>query len=227
MFAGDVPGPRGSHLSQATLETTGYRTKIEQLQLINATMPAPHMRLQARDALLIVDVQRDFCAGGTLPIAGADEIVPIINHLITEAIEAKALVVASRDWHPPDHSSFQTSGGTWPTHCLQGSDGAKFHPALRLPSDALIVAKGQAVDKDQYSAFDATGLADELRRRGVNRVLICGLAQDVCVRATTLDAVEAGFKTHLRLSATRPAAPACGEEAVAVMVRAGAIVEGI
>jgi nicotinamidase/pyrazinamidase len=117
-------------------------------------------------------------------------------------------------------------GGIWPMHCVQGSNGAKFHAALRLPGDALIITKGQTVDKDQYSAFDATGLGNELRRRGVNRVLICGLAQNACVRATALDAVEAGFETHLRLSATRPVESTHGEEAVAEMVRAGVIVEG-
>ncbi len=190
-------------------------------------MPAPHMRLLAGDALLIVDVQRDFCSGGALSITGADEIIPTINELIKQAIEAKALVIASRDWHPPDHSSFHAFGGIWPTHCVQGSDGAKFHAALRLPDDALIVTKGQTVDKDQYSAFDATGLADELRRRGVKRLLICGLAQNACVRATALDAVEAGFETHLRLSATRALVPAHAVEAVAEMVYAGVMMEGI
>jgi len=194
---------------------------------MNVTMLAPQMRLLPRDALLIVDVQRDFCSGGALPVSGADEIIPVINDLIKEAIGAKALVVASRDWHPPDHSSFHASGGIWPRHCVQGSDGAKFHAALRLPGDAFIVTKGQTVDKDQYSALDATGLANELRRRGVNRVLICGLAQNACVRATALDAVEAGFETHLLLSATRPVAPTRGEEAVAEMVRAGVIIEGV
>ncbi len=189
-------------------------------------MAASPMRLLAGDALVIVDLQRDFCSGGALPIADADKIVPVISDLIEEATEAKALVVASRDWHPPDHSSFLGYGGSWPTHCVHGSDGAKFHPALRFPSDALIVSKGQTVDRDQYSAFDTTGLANELRCRGVKRVLICGLAQDVCVRATALDAVEAGFETHVRLSATRPIAPTRGKEAVAEMVRAGVLVEG-
>ena len=189
-------------------------------------MPTPRMRLLASDALLIVDVQRDFCSGGALSVTGADDIIPTINDLIKEAIEAKALIIASRDWHPPDHSSFRAFGGIWPTHCVQGSDGAKFHAALRLPGDALIVTTGQAVEKDQYSAFDATGLANELRRRGVKRVVICGLAQDVCVRATALDAVEVGFETHLRLSATRAIVPAHGAEAVAEMVHAGVLVEG-
>jgi nicotinamidase/pyrazinamidase len=189
-------------------------------------MPAPHMRLQHGDALLVVDIQRDFCSGGALSITGADEIVPIINDLIKEAIGAKALVVASRDWHPSDHSSFHAFGGIWPMHCVQGSEGAKFHAALRLPGDALIVTKGQTLGKDQCSAFDATGLADELRRRGVKRVLICGLAQDVCVRATALASVEAGFKTHLRLSATRAVEPVHGEEAIAEMIGAGVMVEG-
>jgi nicotinamidase/pyrazinamidase len=185
------------------------------------------MRLRAGDALLVVDVQRDFCSGGALPIPDADKIVPMIDDLIKEAVEAKTLVVASRDWHPPNHSSFHASGGPWPEHCLQGSDGAKFHEGLRLPGDTIMVAKGEKVDKDQYSAFDATGLADQLRRRGVKRVLICGLAQDVCVRATALDAVDAGFETHVRLPATRPVTPVGGEEAVAEMIRAGVTVEGI
>ena len=189
-------------------------------------MSARRMRLLASDALLVVDVQCDFCPGGALPITGADEVIPTINVLIKEAIEAKALVVASRDWHPPNHSSFRSVGGIWPVHCVQGSDGAKFHAALRLPDDALIIAKGQTVDKDQYSAFDASGLADELRRRGVKRVLIGGVAQDVCVRATSLASVEAGFETHLRLSATRAAVPAHGAAAIAEMVDAGVIVEG-
>ncbi len=189
-------------------------------------MPSPHMRLLAGDALLIVDVQRDFCSGGALSITGADEIIPTINDLIKQAIEAKALVIASRDWHPPDHSSFHAFGGIWPTHCVQGSDGAKFHAALRLPDDALIVTKGQTVDKDQYSAFDATGLADELRRCGVKRILICGLAENACVRATALASVKAGFETHLWLSATRAVVPAHGEKAIAEMVGSGVIVEG-
>ncbi len=189
-------------------------------------MPASPMRLLADDALVAVDLQRDFCSGGALPIADADGIVPIINNLVKEALAAHALIVASRDWHPSDHSSFLGYGGAWPAHCVQGSDGAKFHPALHLPDGALVVSKGQRVDEDQYSAFDATGLAEELRRRDVKHALICGLAQDVCVRATALDAVAAGFETHVRLSATRPVIRARGEEAVAEMLRAGIIVEG-
>jgi nicotinamidase/pyrazinamidase len=218
---------RDADLAQATLETTAERTKTDELQPTDITMPPSPMRLQAGDALVVVDVQRDFCSGGALAIAGADEIVPMINDLIKEAVETGALVVASRDWHPPNHSSFHPSGGPWPEHCLQGSDGAKFHVGLRLPGDTIMVAKGEKVDKDQYSAFDTTGLAGELRSRGVKRVLICGLARDVCVRATALDAVDAGFETHVQLSATRPVTSAGGKEAVAEMVRAGVIVEGV
>jgi nicotinamidase/pyrazinamidase len=166
------------------------------------------MRLLAGDALVIVDLQCDFCSGGALPIAGADDIVPTINDLIQEAFAAHALIVASRDWHPPDHSSFLGYGGDWPAHCVQGSDGARFHPALHLPDGALIISKGQSAGKDQYSAFNATGLADELRRRGVKRVLICGLAQDVCVRASALDAVERGIRDAYPI-VRHPAGNAC------------------
>jgi nicotinamidase/pyrazinamidase len=189
-------------------------------------MSAPPMRIRGGDALIIVDVQRDFCPGGALPVAGADEIVPVVNGLIREANEAGALVVATRDWHPPNHSSFRASGGPWPEHCVKGSDGAKFHPGLRLPKNAITVSKGEGVEEDRYSDFDETGLGEELRRRGVDRILICGLAQDVCVRATALDAVERGFETHVRLSATRPLTATGGKEAIAEMVRAGVKVEG-
>lgn len=189
-------------------------------------MSAPPMRIRADDALIIVDVQRDFCPGGALPISGADEIIPVVNDLVQEASEAGALVVATRDWHPPNHSSFRASGGPWPEHCVKGSDGAKFHAGLRLPKNAITISKGDRVEEDRYSDFDETGLGEELHRRGVNRVLICGLAQDVCVRATALDAIERGFETHVLLSATRPLTAAGGKEAVAEMVRAGVKVEG-
>ncbi|MBI1868102.1 MAG: isochorismatase family protein [Methylocystis sp.] len=188
-------------------------------------MTSAATRFRPGDALIIVDLQRDFCPGGALPIAGGDDIAPVVNRLVEDAVAAHALVVASRDWHPPGHASFQAQGGPWPEHCVQGGDGAKFHAQLRLPQDAVIVSKGEQAEKDQYSAFEGTGLTDELRRRLVDRVLICGLAQDVCVRATALDAAGAGFKTHVLLFATRPVTPAGGQAAIADMRRAGVVVD--
>jgi len=173
------------------------------------------------DALVIVDVQNDFCPGGALPIAEGDAILPRVNALIEAAERAGALVVASRDWHPPDHVSFAARGGPWPRHCVQGEPGAAFHPALRLPERATIITKGDRDDTDQYSAFDRTSLAEALRRHGVRRVWLCGLALDVCVRATALDSLAAGFPTLLVASASRPVTEAGGAAALRDFSRAG------
>ncbi|ARN80539.1 isochorismatase family protein [Methylocystis bryophila] len=177
------------------------------------------------DALIVLDLQRDFCAGGALAIAGADKIAPKINQLIDEATAAGAMVVASRDWHPKGHVSFAARGGPWPEHCVAGSEGAKFHAQLCLPDNALIVTKGADLDKDQYSVFDETGLVEQLHGRGTRRVFLCGLALDVCVRASALQAVQAGFETHVMLSATRPITQAGGEATIREMTNAGIVVE--
>jgi nicotinamidase/pyrazinamidase len=180
---------------------------------------------QRGDALLIVDVQPDFCPGGALPIAHGDDVVPVLNRAIAGAAAAGVPVFASRDWHPREHLSFVERGGPWPAHCLQDSPGAAFHPNLRLPADVRIVTKGTRFDKDQYSAFDETGLAVELRRDGIQRVWVGGLAEDVCVRATALDARRAGFEAVLLEAATRPVTPEGGERARAEMRAAGVVIE--
>jgi nicotinamidase/pyrazinamidase len=181
--------------------------------------------MQHTDALVIVDVQNDFCPGGALPIENGDQVVHVLNRWIEEAKLAGAMIVASRDWHPPDHVSFHAQGGPWPAHCIQGTRGAAFHPELHLPPDAPIVSKGMSRDRDNYSAFQDTGLTEMLRRRGVQRVWIGGLAQDVCVRATVLDALKAGFEVHLIESATRPVDQAGGARALADMRTAGCKIE--
>jgi nicotinamidase/pyrazinamidase len=173
------------------------------------------------DALLVVDVQRDFCPGGALPIAAADAILPRLNNLIDEALRAGALIVASRDWHPPNHLSFSQQGGRWPCHCVQHRNGAAFVGDLRLPLEALIITKGNRTDSDQYSAFDRTGLADDLRRGEVERVWICGLALDVCVMASALDSLAAGFTTIVVTSATAPVTQDGGAAALKELARAG------
>ncbi len=113
------------------------------------------------DVLLIVDVQNDFFPDGALPVAGSDVILPRVNALIEEAERAGALIVAQRDWHPPNHISFVQQGGPWPRHCVQHESGAAFHRNLRLPADALIVSKADRPDLEQYSAFDRSDLAVE------------------------------------------------------------------
>jgi nicotinamidase/pyrazinamidase len=185
----------------------------------------PRHAFQPADALIIVDVQIDFCPGGALPIDDGDAVVPVLNDWIAAAVDADVPIYASRDWHPVAHLSFQESGGQWPTHCLQDSEGARFHPDLRLPASAILVTKGVRFDKDQYSAFDDTGLATELRKKQITRVWIGGLAQDVCVRATVLGARHEGFEAVVIADATRPVTPAGGESADAEMRGAGACFE--
>lgn len=188
-------------------------------------MAGEKIQLKPGDALVIVDVQRDFCAGGALEVAGADGILPTVNALIEEAVAGGVPVIASRDWHPPGHASFHESGGDWPAHCVRGGAGAEFHPDLRLPQQATIVSKGEAPERDQLSAFDATGLADRLRLLGARRVLIVGLALDVCVLETALDAAAHGFETHVRLSGARAITPEGARAAVERMRKAHVVVE--
>jgi nicotinamidase/pyrazinamidase len=185
-------------------------------------MPYPQTSLRPGDALIVVDVQIDFCPGGALPIGCGDEVVPVLNRWIAAAADAQVPIFASRDWHPRNHLSFTESGGEWPVHCVQDSPGARFHPGLKLPDSAIVVTKGVRFDRDQYSAFDETGLATELRRRRVQRVWVGGLAEDVCVRATVLDARREGFDTIVIADATRPVTVTGGERANTDMRQAGA-----
>lgn len=178
----------------------------------------------AGDALLIVDVQNDFCPGGTLPIEHGDQVVPVINRWIENFIEQGLPVYASRDWHPKDHLSFKTEGGLWPPHCIQDTPGAAFHPDLRLPAAAVIVTKGVRFDQDQNSAFDQTGLETHLRRKGIARLIVAGLALDVCVLATVMDARRAGLEVLLILEGTRPVTASDGSEALNRMQAAGVFV---
>lgn len=182
-------------------------------------------KLGPEDAIVVVDVQRDFCAGGALAVPGGDEVVPTLNAWLDRAAEGGAAIYASRDWHPPDHVSFHARGGPWPPHCVQGTEGAALHPDLRLPEGATILSKGHERDRDAYSAFDGTGLEDRLRERGVRRLYVGGLAQDVCVRATVRDALSKGFDAHLIVEASRPVEPEATEEILRELEEAGAVLE--
>ena len=180
-----------------------------------------NVSLQLGDALLIVDVQKDFCPGGALPVEGGDKIVPFINRWIATAVAKGVPVYASRDWHPMGHLSFKEGGGSWPPHCIQDSDGAKFNPDLTLPNSTIIVTKGVRFDQDQNSAFDQTGLAVQLRRDGIRRLWVAGLAEDVCVLATVLDACREGLEVVLIEKGTRPITSEGGEKARRQMQEAG------
>jgi nicotinamidase/pyrazinamidase len=174
------------------------------------------------DGLLIVDLQNDFCPGGVLAIEEGDRIIPALNYWIQQARRMNLPVYGSRDWHPASHISFKELGGPWPPHCIQDSEGAEFHPALQLPDNVVKITKGVRFDHDQASVFDETGLTEQLTRDGVRRLFIGGLALDVCVLASVIDARKAGFKVHLIEDATRPVNVQDGREALSKIKESGA-----
>ncbi|MEM4788967.1 MAG: nicotinamidase [Ignisphaera sp.] len=178
-----------------------------------------------KDALIIVDMQNDFMPGGTLPVANALTIIPIINKYIELFTNAKALIVASRDWHPPNHISFNTRGGPWPPHCVQGTEGAKFHPELKLTPDTIIVSKGYEENKEAYSSFEGTELNEILRSKNVRRLFVCGVATDYCVKATVLDAIKLGYTVLVLNDAIKGVDLPKGsvDKAVSEMLNEGAI----
>jgi nicotinamidase/pyrazinamidase len=181
--------------------------------------------IESEDALIVVDVQNDFCLGGMLAVEDAEVIIPVLNRWLEAAENCGAFIVFTRDWHPAEHVSFVSQGGPWPRHCVAGTQGAEFHPQLQIPKRMQIVDKGVALDRDNYSAFDGTGLTAQLRKLGVHRLWVGGLAQDVCVRATVLDACRDGFEVHLIADATRPIDDKRAVEAINEMQAAGAAVE--
>jgi len=176
------------------------------------------------EALIIVDVQNDFCAHGALEVAGGDEVVEPINRLAHQL----PFVVATRDWHPPDHHSFAENGGPWPVHCVRGTHGAELHPDLDTGAIDAIVDAGRTPEAEGYSGFEATNLEQLLREHGVDTVHVAGLALDYCVRATAVDARQRGFAVVLHRDATRAVdvAPGDGERALAEMLKAGIEVTG-
>jgi nicotinamidase/pyrazinamidase len=175
----------------------------------------------ASDALLVIDLQNDFCPGGALAVAGGDEIVPLVNSLASRFNH----VVLTQDWHPRGHISFASSHrdappysavdatygsqSLWPDHCVQGTQGADFHPTLSVPHAELILRKGFRVGIDSYSAFlendrvTPTGLAGYLRERGLKRLFLCGLAYDFCVRHSAIDGTALDFECLVIADASR------------------------
>ena len=174
------------------------------------------------DALLIVDPQVDFCPGGTLAVPGGDGIFPAVNR----AARKVPVTVASRDWHPADHISFQAQGGPWPVHCVAGTRGAEFHGALDTGTIAHVFSKGADPGQEAYSAFDGTDLADWLREHHVGWLYVGGLATDYCVRASVLDARREGFDVVVLEDAIGAVdvAPGDGGRALDEMRAAGAAV---
>jgi len=164
--------------------------------------------MEKKAALVIVDVQNDFCPGGALAVADGDRIVEPLNRYIARFTDAGLPIFASRDWHPEMTTHFKAFGGPWPAHCVQGTYGAEFHRGLKLGGESTIVSKGAAPDSDSYSGFDAVdgagvGLADLLNRAGVTRIYVGGLATDYCVKQTVLDGRQRGFDVVLLKDAVR------------------------
>lgn len=171
------------------------------------------------DALIVVDVQNDFCQGGALAVPDGDAVIEPVNRLATEF----PFVVATRDWHPPDHASFAENGGIWPVHCVRDTPGAQLHPDVAREQIDAVVDAGRERDREGYSGFEDTRLEELLRERGVETVHVCGLALDYCVKETALDAARKGFHVVVHRDATRPVDvnPGDGERTVAELREAG------
>ncbi len=183
------------------------------------------LRLKQGDALIIVDVQNDFLAGGSLEVPQGNEIIPVFNQYI-EAFRPNGLpVFATRDWHPPNHCSFKSQGGMWPPHCVVDTEGAQFAPDLILPNSAEIISSATETDKEAYSGFQGTDLDKRLRSIHIQRLFIGGLATDYCVLSTVKDAIEQAYKVFLLQDAIRAVNvnPDDGKKAIEEMTRLGAV----
>ena len=161
------------------------------------------IKVGRKHALIIVDVQKDFCPGGTLPVPEGDKIIPNLNKYVEIFRKNGGKIYATRDWHPENHISFKEHGGLWPKHCVQGTEGAEFHPNLKLPEDAVIISKGTDPLREAYSGFEGTDLKKKLKQEGIVRVFVGGLATEYCVKNTVLDAIKFGFETVLLMDAIK------------------------
>lgn len=182
-----------------------------------------------RDALVVVDLQNDFCPGGALGVSGGDAVVLVLNRYAERFAGVGAPIFASRDWHPATTTHFKAHGGVWPPHCVQDTPGAEFHPTLALPAGTEIVSKGMDPREDAYSCFqaetsDGMPFAAALGERGVSRLFIGGLATDYCVKSTVVDGVQAGFEMVVLADAVAAVdrAPGDGAKALDEMRAAGA-----
>lgn len=203
--------------------------------------------MKLKKALLVVDVQNDFCPGGALPVPGGDKVVAVLNQYIKIFAQKKLPIFASRDWHPKKTRHFsrysgipstdkayrektgKKFGGLWPVHCVQGTKGAEFHPKLKLTKETVILSKGTNPEEDSYSAFQAEDnnrqpFLNLLKIFGVEELYVGGLATDYCVKFSSLDALKNGFKVRLLADAVKGVnlKPRDSEEAIEEMVKQGA-----
>ena len=180
--------------------------------------------MDSSTALIVTDIQNDFCPGGALAVPGGDEVIPVLNAYQERVLAAGGVIVFTRDWHPANHSSFRENGGIWPVHCVQNTPGAAFHPDLKFPPTAVLVSKATDPEKEAYSSFEGTDLQVYLTRLGVKILLVGGLATDYCVKNTILDGLKLGFSVYFLADASRgvDVKPGDSERAIEEMVRAGA-----
>jgi nicotinamidase/pyrazinamidase len=185
--------------------------------------------MQRRAALLVVDVQLDFCPEGALPVPLGDHVIPVLNRYLQLFAKIGRPIFASRDWHPADSGHFLENGGRWPAHCVKGSRGADFHPELLLPDSTVVITKGTSRWDEGYSALqgvteNGTPFAMLLRRMNLDRLFVGGLATDYCVKQSVLEALAEGFEVTLLTDAVRGVELRRGdsERAIAEMVEAGA-----
>jgi len=179
---------------------------------------------QPGDVLLLTDIQNDFLPGGSLAVAGGDEVVPVLNRYIAAFLAQGQPVYATRDWHPEWHCSFRAQGGPWPVHCVAGTQGADFAAALALPPDTTVISKATSADREAYSSFQGTNLDSLLRAAGIRRLFIGGLTTDYCVLNTVRDARRHGYDVFVLADAIRAVDvhPGDGQRAEAEMTRLGA-----
>jgi len=182
------------------------------------------LNLQPGDVLLVTDIQNDFLPGGSLAVAGGDEVVPVLNHYIGAFVAQGLPVYATRDWHPERHCSFHAQGGPWPVHCVAGTPGAAFAAALTLPPGTTVISKATLQEQEAYSSFQGTDLDSRLRAAGIRRLFIGGLTTDYCVLNTVRDARHLGYEVFVLADAIRAVEvqPGDGRRAEAEMTSLGA-----
>ena len=183
------------------------------------------MNVDNFDALIIIDPQNDFFEGGSLSVPNSLTIIPAINQWIRVATNKDIPIIVTRDWHPANHCSFKAQGGPWPAHCVQHTEGAAFHPDLDIPENIIIVSKADTADKDAYSGFagkltDNSTIAAFCQKSNIERVAICGLALDYCVKATALDAAKCGLDVIISLEATKGITEESSKEVIDELIAA-------
>jgi nicotinamidase/pyrazinamidase len=181
------------------------------------------VKVTPKDALILVDIQKDFLPGGALPVPQGDKVIEPANRYIEIFTKAGAPVFATRDWHPENHISFKENGGLWPKHCVQNTEGAQFADNLKLPPEVFIINKGDRPEFDAYSGFQGTLLESLLRERGVKRIFVGGLATDYCVLNTVLGGLNLGFQVFWLADASKGITPEGEQRARNRMLTEGAV----